>query len=302
MLQRGTCLIELSVINCTNKTREKMKKWFIIMVFPVVLGGCFYGKTIGIFAWEDSNAALIEYSLPTAEIIAQLGEFISKDEDLVIWNEEQSISSDNNLIAFFESALIRDLILNDYSLLERDQDLLYRMMSETEKGYVQINPEKQKMAGNSLAVSSGSSSASVGAYSIGYSSNSDVGGSNYFENKYWAYKDSTSLKSAAKALSYRLVECGIVIEEKEGPQGFVEEVVREARTVSDIKLLDVATGSILHASRVFKSVRDTLEGTTYDNYKDRAYRNYHYTYPVVNGNPSQQKVTDDRERKKNSNW
>ena len=282
-----------------------MKYVASISAASVLLVGCYVSQSaVGVLSWENSNPVLIEKSLPINQILQELDSEVDLSESLVIWNEEQRITTDNSITASFEGALIRSLLNEGYQLLERDQDLIYRMLAESGDGFIQINPEKNWSTGSALSAESSGSSAYLGGYSSGYSSSRGIGGSEYYDKKNWVYKDSTSLNTAKKALSYRIVECGIVIEEEQSDFGYIERVIREARTVIDLKVLDVTTGSILSASRVTQAVRDTLSGETYDEYKDRTYRNYHYTYPVVNGNPRQQKVTkeDPPTKKSRNGW
>lgn len=282
-----------------------MKNIASITAAAVLMTGCYVSQSgVGVLSWENSNPVLIEKSLPINQILKELDSEVDLSESLVIWNEEQRITTDNSITASFEGALIRSLLNEGYQLLERDQDLIYRMLAESGDGFIQINPEKNWSTGSALSAESSGSSVYLGGYSSGYSSSRGIGGSEYYDKKNWVYKDSTSLNTAQKALSYRIVECGIVIEEEQSDFGYVERVIREARTVIDLKVLDVTTGSILSASRVTQAVRDTLSGENYDEYKDRTYRNYHYTYPVVNGNPRQQKVTkeDPPVKKSRSSW
>ena len=63
------------------------------------------------------------------------------------WNEEQRTTTDNSITASFEGALTRLLLSEGYQLLERDQDLIYRMLAESGDGFIQINPEKNWSTG-----------------------------------------------------------------------------------------------------------------------------------------------------------
>ena len=278
-----------------------MKIWEFLLSCCVgsVFASCSVSTSYGVYSWENSNAMMIENSVPCDDVVYLLDSVLTSRDRLVVVSEETRSTGDSPLLSGIEAQLIKKLVSNGVVVLERDKDLITKMVAESGERYTLVNAEKYRYSGVSSSEISGGSSAFAGNYMQGNNAtyNSSVSGgaetATYgLEN--WVRRDSTSLLSATRILSYRVIECGIQ-KQTDGwsnSGSSPREVGRMARTVLDVKLLDAVTSEIILAERVV-GVERRLPGE--DGVRqgiDPRYRHYSFGRPVQNGNPQMQRVTE----------
>lgn len=254
------------------------------------LTSCYVTKT-GVYAWEDANANLIEQSFPCDEVTQLMDSLLTDADRLVLLSEESSQSTDNNLTVSIETQLIQKLVRNEIAVLERDDDLLLRLMGESAPEFTYINKNKTFFSGVAASGSSGTSRL-VGEQFVGGSSSSSSSGAVTSGVERWSRAEATQLSAATKLFTYRVVECGIQ-RGLQSRQGELEEdklLSREAMTILDIKLIDAQTGQILHADRISGVARSVALKGEFDGRKDPSYRFYSHGNPLQNGNPTEQEV------------
>lgn len=274
--------------------------------FSLLISSCAPPTTYGIYSWDNSNARLVEKSVPNEAIVGFLDSVLTDADRIVVLSEESEVSTDNSMLAGIETQIIRGLLDANIKVLERDDDLIGRIISESSENYSVLSSEKSRHSEASASRVSGSSLGSArsnygnGAGSIGSQSSYVAGGSGQvsYSVEYWSRLDSTSLMAATRILSYRVLECGVQKEvERNGSNYSSREVGRLARTVLDVKLIDSRTGEITFSNRFSGIERYRPERGEVLRGIDPKYRYYSFGNPVQNGNPDLQKVREEPEPK-----
>lgn len=271
------------------------------VVFSLMVASCAAPRTYGVYSWENSNARLIEKSVPTNDIVHLVDSVMTDTDRLVVLSEETSVSTDWSMLTGIEAQIVRGLLAAEVTVLERDQDLIGRIIAESEDNYRVLSEEKYRHSGAAAAQITGNSSGSASsnysylASSSGSYRSSVSGGSGQvsYSVENWSRLDSTNLMSATKILSYRVLECGTQKEvERGGYDGYQAEVGRLARTVLDVKLIDASTGKIILSERVSGVERYRPGKGEVDSGVDPKYRYYSFGSPLQNGNPELQEVRE----------
>ena len=255
-----------------------------------LLTSCYVTKT-GVYSWEDSNANLIAKSIPSDEVSELMDSLLTDSDRLVLLSEESSKSTDNNLTVGIETQLIQSLVRSKVVVLERDEDVLLRLMGESTPDFTYVTKNKSSYSGIAASGSSGGSRV-VGEQFAGSSYSSSSAGAMTSGVEHWSRAEATQLPTATKLFTYRVVECGIQrgLESREGGLEADKLLSREAMTILDIKLVDAQTGRILHADRISGTARSEVLKGEYDLRKDPSYRYYSHGNPIQNGNPEEQEV------------
>ena len=249
-----------------------MKKIFYFILLISFLSSCGIKNKV---TYEKTNASLIQKSIKNLNTLDVLKSKIKKTDKIIIVGVEDYKTSDYSLLATLEDEIIKDFVNQGYNILERDNDMLYRLFAEESKNYKYVNRVKQydrshayKQSASSLYGSANDGYNSAYLSGSGYS---ESGSSAYSQENYNQQYQST-LNSADKIISYRVIESGIVYDydEKEAEIG---EVEREARTILEVRLTDAKTSEILSAV--------TLDGKANDFVQERdvrAFKTFSYRY------------------------
>lgn len=272
---------------------------FFLWGMSVVLSSCsistYVSSERGVNAWENSNALLIEKSIPCDRVVSLIDSAVIGSDRLAILSEETTTSVDNPLLAGIETQLVKSLVNHGLVVLERDEDMISKLISESLENYHVVRGEKSRHSGVASSVVNGSSYGAAGNFQQGTNStyaSSVSGGSGAIsygvEN--WSRLDSTSLLSATKILSYRVLECGIQKTVDEASSASYQEAGRKALTVLDIKLIDAKSGQILIADRATGIQEDSYSREEARIVDDPRFKYYSFGRPVQNGNPEEQTV------------
>ena len=210
-------------------------------------------------SYENSNASLIQKSIKNLNAVKSLEDYLSKKDKIIFIGMEDKKTRDWSIPATLEDEIIKEFVVNGYNMLERDNDLIYRMLSEEKENYVHINREVE----NSTSIQEGA--AAVGAnnygssYIFGYANEQKELEKNELPNFEATYN--SQLSSADKIISYRVIESGIhYYNENDNPDAKIGELKREARTILEVRLIDSKTSEILNAL--------TLDGVASDNVRE----------------------------------
>ena len=273
-----------------NLKSKTMKNILSIGLLISLLSSCALQTKV---TYEKTNASLIQKSIQNLNTIEILKSKIKKTDKIIIVGVEDYKTSDYSLLATLEDEIIKDFVNKGYNILERDNDMLYRLFSEESSNYKYVNRVKEfeRSAAYQQSSSSLFGSANDGsnnAYLSGSKYN-NAGASSYSEKNYNQQYQS-SLQSADKIISYRVIESGIVYDydEKEANIG---EVEREARTILEVRLTDAKTSEILSAVTLDGKANDFIKGEDINALKEFSYRYYSHTLPKTHGNPTRSTVT-----------
>ena len=262
-----------------------MKTTLYILVTTLLFSSCAIQQTV---TYEKTNASLIQKSIKNLNTVDNLKSKINKSDKIAIIGAEDYDGGDYALLATLEDEIIKEFVMSGYKVLERDNDLVYRLFSEESPNYKYIN--KIESYGGSSAYDL-SSAKIIGSASDGYNSRAYLSGSSASLAKSESYSQTnynqeyqSSLQSADKILSYRVIESGIVYDYEEKDAG-IGEVEREARTILEVRLTNAKTSEILSAITLDGKANDFVQTTDISALKSFSYRYYSHTFPKTHGNP-----------------
>tara|TARA_B100000902_G_scaffold337009_1_gene337635 strand:+ start:2394 stop:3278 length:885 start_codon:yes stop_codon:yes gene_type:complete len=242
--------------------------------------------------YENTNASLIQKSIQNLNTVDKLKSNIKKNDKLAIVGVEDYKTGDYSLLATLEDEIIKDFVNKGYNILERDNDMLYRLFSEESSKYKYVNRVKKF---DRSAAYQQSNSSLFGNTNNGYN-NSFLSGNSYneavsssYSQKNYDQQYQSSLQSADKIISYRVIESGIVYDYDEDDAN-MGEVEREARTILEVRLTDAKTSEILSAITLDGQANDFVKETDISALKNFSYRYYSHTLPKTHGNPKQPTV------------
>jgi len=266
-----------------------MKNTLYLFV-AVILSSCAIpGPTV---TYEKTNASLIHKSIKDLNTLESLKSKINKSDKIVIVGVEDYKTGDYSLLATLEDEIIKEFVSEGYKVLERDNDMVYRLFSEESSNYKYMNRVKSYDKTNAYDLSGSSlfGSANDGTSNAYLSGNaySKSASASYSQNNY-NQEYQSSLESADKIISYRVIESGIVYDydEKDAQMG---EVEREARTILEVRLTDAKTSEILSAITLDGSANDFVKEQDVKALKEFSYRYYSHTLPKTHGNPTKATV------------
>lgn len=271
-----------------------MKNTLYLFIVVLFLSSCaIQGPTV---TYEKTNASLIQKSIQNLNTLDNLKSDINKSDKLIVVGMEDYKTSDYSLLVTLEDEIIKEFVMQGYKVLERDNDMVYRLFSEESPNYKYMNRIQSYDKSNSYDLSNSSffGSANDGdsrAYLSGDAYSKSASASYSQQNYNQEYK--SSLQSADKIISYRVIESGIIYdyEEKEAK---VAEVEREARTILEVRVTDAKTSEILSAITLDGKANDFVNDNDVKALKDFSYKYYSHTLPKTHGSP---RVSTVKERK-----
>ncbi len=263
-----------------------MKNLYYLIIACVIFSSC--GVSTEIISYEKTNASLINQSIQNLDIVNELDAHINKEDKIAIVGMEDYNTSDYSLLVTLEDEIIKDFVSKGYNVLERDNDMVFRMFAEEEKKYKHLNRVKSRGAYNSGAISGSASSIyGIGSGSSVYYSKSSAGELKNYDQVY-----NSNLSTADKLLSYRVIECGVVFD-RESKDAGMNEVQREARTILEARLIDAKTSKIITALTLDGKESDFVDEIALKDLEDFSYKYYSHTYPKQYGNPVKKTFVSD---------
>ena len=259
-----------------------MKNTLYLFIVVLFLSSCVV--TAPTVTYEKTNASLIQKSIKDLNALENLKSYIKKSDKIAIVGMEDYNTKDWSLSATLEDEIIKEFVSEGYKVLERDNDMIYRLFSEESNNYKHINRVKGKQFGASTYRKNEDDN----SYYL-YGNSQASANSISHEIKNYDQEFQSSLQSADKIISYRVIESGIVYDydEKEADIG---EVEREARTILEVRLTDAKTSEILSAITLDGNASDFVSTKDVAALKDFSYRYYSHTLPKTRGNPSKETV------------
>ena len=262
-----------------------MKNTLYLLVAILLFSSCAIQTTV---TYEKTNASLIQKSIKDLNTLDNLKSKINKTDKIAIIGVEDYKTGDYSLLATLEDEIIKEFVSKGYKVLERDNDMVYRLFSEESPNYKYMNRVKSYDKSNAYDLSGSSLFGSANdGYSNAYLSGSAASQSediSYAQQNY-NQEYQSSLQSADKIISYRVIESGIVYDYDEKEAG-IGEIEREARTILEVRLTDAKTSEILSAITLDGKANDFVKEKDVSALKSFSYRYYSHTFPKTYGNPT----------------
>lgn len=252
----------------------------------ILFSGC--ATTNKSITFKDSNAYFMQENIKKIDL-SEITEQLNKDENVVFVSTETEDTSDHYLNATIEDVVLKKLVDEGYNVLERDNDLIYRLISESDTNYTHYLKNKRK-----LNVSSGAIGLSSPSYpllpapSLGgslFASGTNASEKENFDEK----KIETKLATADKILAYRVIENGIIYENDNN--ALTDSLHRVANTILSFRIEDANTGKIISMKNIEQTSSDLISRKDKVLIENFHYRNYPFSYPNIYGNPLQTEYT-----------
>ena len=264
---------------------------FTISLF-FCLSSCAINENL-VLTYEQSNASQIKKSIESFDFINKIESVVDTNDKVVIVSIESSGTYDDGITAQIEDVLVSELVTNSFIVLERDNDMINKLISESDSSYTLFN--RYQSYENDVEYSAGVSRFSGVSMEEGQVNSSIGGGSNSYSSSEKYKRENfgqlyeSNLHTADKIISYRVVECGVQYESSQDDD-WNEIVLRVARTILEVRIYNAKTGQILLTTTLDGDVNDELSVEDYKVLERFAYRNYHSTYPKKYRNPSVQVI------------
>lgn len=221
----------------------------LILAITIIMSGCAVKPPRFKPDFDKSNAILIEKSVKGLEIVTTIQPVVATTDKVAVVSIERPYTVDLPINYLIEDNLIANLITAGYNVLERDADMIPRLVSEEGEKYKIVDLSRFE-------------GAVKGGGELVIPDQTEI---------------DTQMESADKVLSYRLLECGILYEFPEGGKpvklGEPRDVTRIARTRLYIRVTDAKTSEIKLATILENEIKDTIPSNQIGTLAD-----IHYTY------------------------
>ena len=115
-------------------------KNILYLFVAVILSSCvIQAPTV---TYEKTNASLIQKSIKDLNALENLKSYIKKSDKITIVGVEDYKTGDYSLLATLEDEIIKEFVSEGYKVLERDNDMVYRLFSEESSNYKYMNRVK----------------------------------------------------------------------------------------------------------------------------------------------------------------
>jgi hypothetical protein len=244
------------------------------------LTGCATTRVVPNF--EQSNQVFIEKTVSGLDVAGVVNSVVPAGSSVCLVSLETPSTYDHPVIATIEDAVIKSLRDHGFVVLERDDDVLRRMVSEGPDGTYRFVflPSDRLTASASGVGASGPTSPLVAKpielmYQIGRAAWSrETGGD----------RDTTLIlrtpfAAAEYMVCYRVLECGLV--HREGSSADLKK--REGAARLHIRVLDANSSRILYAGDVRATLEDEIDADFAKDLSDFHYSFFSADYPIIQG-------------------
>ena len=116
-----------------------MKNILEILAISLLLSSCAMQTSV---TYEKTNASLIQNSIKDLNTVDSLKSKINKaDKIAIVWVEDYQ-TDDYSLLVTLEDEIIKEFVVQGYKVLERDNDMVYRLFYEESSNYKYMNRVK----------------------------------------------------------------------------------------------------------------------------------------------------------------
>lgn len=265
---------------------KKIVRVLFLMAILISFMGC---ATINQpISFEDSNAYFLKRNVSKIDL-SEITKFVDEGDNVVVVSIETEDTHDTYVNSIIEDVLIKKLIENNHNVLERDNDMVYRLASESDISYTHYFKNRRTLEGRGDVLGLSSSLYSGNQPYLGGASSSSYGSVNRLREKenFDEMTINTNLLTADKILAYRVIEHGIIYGDKECENMSRWDLTRTARTIMSLRVEDAKSGRILSLVDIDQSSSDRIDSSRKKLLENYKYRNYPFTYPNITGNPVQ---------------
>ncbi len=211
-----------------------IKLFLILTIFAV---GC---KTLPPVEFENSNQLFIERTVDKLDLGKTFP--IPQGQSIALVSLESDKTVDAPIVATIEDQLVRSLLKNQFVVLERDNDMLKRLLREN-------HPTDHKSGYSILTTDSAQTFVKM-------------------------YK--THLKAADYLVSYRVLECGLVYG-RNITDGFID---RNGVIRLHVRIQKVDTGEIVYAENLTGTYKDRVVAEYLQYYENYHFNYFPSGYPL----------------------
>jgi len=240
--------------------------------------------------FEDTNQVLLENTVKKIELENAVADVIPAGSKITLVSLETENSDDNPVTVMIEDQLIHSLINSDHIVLERDDDVIRKLIEEQDSSYLckVYLPIDIKTVSAGIGGSYGKAGylkSEVVTGGVGYSHTKGIG-------RDTVIVFDTHLDAADYIISYRVLECGIVYR-RIGMYGDMRK--REAMVRLHLRVQDTRSGAILYADNIKGILEDEVESKMMDDLEKYHYPFYSNDLPVTKGpKATRYEVQDDK--------
>ncbi|HOY84930.1 MAG TPA: hypothetical protein PLQ80_06505 [Candidatus Syntrophosphaera sp.] len=226
-----------------------MKLHYVLFLAVIVLlSGCSTTKSY-VLSYEQSAALAIEKAIIDMNLPGKVASAVTVADMITFSSIETHTTSDHDVIAAVEDAVIRQFVNSGYKVLDRDFDQVHKNLLDS-----------GKLNGASVTV-------------------------NYQEGLEPVYEltknNALEITPANKAVTYRINEIGVMYTPIKDNNGYVNEVTRDARVIINVRVENPATNQILYSNTIEGKYQDVLPATYARYLEDVHYRFTPSKYPML---------------------
>ena len=226
-----------------------MKTLWILSVYFLFTVGC--APTYIQPSFEDSNQYFLEKTINQLDVGKELEGRISPKYNIALLSIEDNLTLDKPIVAMIEDQIISSLIDGGYTVVEREDDVIQKLIGEKTDAYsLTFNNPPGNITYDNIT---------------GDALNPGI---SFME---------TQLNSAGILISYRILETGIVYYDIPGNKEYEK---REAMVRIHIRIHKTRTGEIVHATNLTSVLSDTLRREFVNQLEAFHYSFFPYEYPL----------------------
>jgi len=220
---------------------------------------------------RESNAELIEKAVKDASAQIITIPFLDKKNNYVVISSESPEDQDAPMTSLIEDAMIASMSESGFSVLERDKDVLLRVIYQEDK-------EKMKSAvlpPESVDKEGGSKTA-IPKYDLDYGKKVQI-----IPTQITPEVGSQNVFTADYLINYRILETGLkYIKVNERDEYGMRQMKREALVKLSVRLIDAKTSKVVWGGNLSGHGEDYIPAWQKEKLKKTGYQFYPFTSPL----------------------
>ncbi|MDD2507398.1 MAG: hypothetical protein PHQ78_08835 [Candidatus Cloacimonetes bacterium] len=222
---------------------------FLIVGVALLISACSTTRTVTL-PYEQSAAMAIDKAVKNINLPTKLSGYLSPLDHITLVSIEDPGTTDNDVTATVEDAIINQFVSAGYKILERDNDMIYKNLIDS-----------GKLNGSNITVT-----ASEGSESI--INLTKTGG---FE-----------ITPATKVVSYRINEIGVLYGPDKDEYRSSSNIERNAQVIMNVRVETPANNQIIHGNTYEGTFQDYVPRQTARYLENMHYRFHASNYPKTN--------------------
>ncbi|HOK40786.1 MAG TPA: CsgG/HfaB family protein [bacterium] len=250
--------------------------YFLIILSLFIFNNCGVNRVVSLEdeMIKEANAVILEEA--TQEACAQITTIpiLKTEHNLVVMSAEQVEDRDYPNLALVEDAIISALTKAGYNVLERDNDILIRILYQEGKNEITsvvVPPTTSQLDERE-------ESTQLPKYNLDYGKKVQI-----ISSKVNPEVGSENIKPADYIISYRIVEQGVKYSKSlEADEYGIGQIKRKAYTKLHIRIIDAKTSQIVWANNIEGSKEDFVPKWMVKKLEETGYQFYSQSLPLVN--------------------